>query len=193
MRSPIRNPLPLLVSALLVTQNVLPAAESLRFFTQPLIIPERGAVTSCILLLGTNRFSFLPPPDWRVQCDDNSKTVTLTSSDLGVGVHFKFITDRSQTGQPLQADIFRPRVLARFPGGIITNEFTCFTSGREGLAFDVDHVGAKKMKMTTRLAFVPFPGGLVEFDLTTTQKQFELYQLPFGNLLTSFRIEPAPK
>lgn len=193
MHYPLRHELSLLALMLLLPAKLLPAAESLRFFTQPLVIPERGTVTSCVILLGSNRFSFLPPADWRVHCDDSTKLVTLTSRDLGVGLHFKFVSDRFQTGQPLQVEMLRTQVLQRFSNGKIANEFACFTSGREGLAFDVEYTGAKKIKMLTRLAFIPFPGGLVEFNLTGTEKQFESNHLAFGNLLTSFRIEPAPK
>lgn len=193
MRFPIRHGLSLLAGVLLLIGQSLSAAESLRFFTQPLVIPERGTVTSCVILLGTNRFSFLPPPDWRVHCDDSTKSVALTSRDLGVGIHFKFVSDRFQTDQPLQPETLRTQVLQRFSGGKIANEFACFTSGREGLAFDVEYTGAKKVRMLTRLAFIPFPGGLVEFNLTATEKQFESNQLALGNLLTSFHIEPAPK
>jgi len=33
-----------------------------RFFTQAMEIPERGLVTSYVLIAETNRFTFLPPP-----------------------------------------------------------------------------------------------------------------------------------
>jgi len=43
---------------------------------------------------------------------------------------------------------------------------------------------------SSRLAFVAFKGGTVEFELTANTSRFADYHLSFGRLLSSFRIDP---
>jgi hypothetical protein len=40
--------------------------------------------------------------------------------------------------------------------------------------------------MSSRLAFVPFPEGTIEFLLAAPRESFEDYTFTFANLLTSF-------
>lgn len=167
-------------------------AEDFKMLPQSLHIPERGEVTSYLILTASNRFSFLPPPAWNVSESAAEKSVTCVPDDFGAKISFKIIPGISRNVQDLRTDAFRNEVAARYPGARVVGEFRCYTGGKSGLAFDVERSFEKRPPVTSRLAFVPFEGGLVEFELTTETRRFSHYHLVLGNLLTSFRIEAIP-
>jgi len=71
----------------------------------------------------------------------------------------------------------------------IIEEFSCFTSGSSGLALDCDHVVKGQFAMSSRVALVPIPGGLAQFNLTSPKDQFVKRQIDFSRFLNSFRSE----
>jgi hypothetical protein len=81
--------------------------------------------------------------------------------------------------------------LEAHPNAKILGEFDCFTSNAAGRALDLERLTAVKSKQLSRLAFVPLPGGRVEFRLTAPSEKFRQQRFAFGNLLTSFRAEPS--
>ena len=190
---------------LLVLAGRLQAAENFRLFTQPLLIPERGEVTSYVLLAGTNKFSFLPPPGWHVRPDAAEKTITFMPVDLSASISVKILSGQPEptNRQPAnsepaspeslqkgKADHWRQQLLDRYPGAKIMEEFRCYTRGNEGVSFDLEQLVGHKISTSSRVAVVSFSGGSVEFVLTTATKKFADYNFAFGNLLTSFSIEP---
>jgi hypothetical protein len=82
----------------------------------------------------------------------------------------------------------RERVLVRYPGARITSEFKCYTAGHDGLAFDFLRTVDSSLKAAYRLAFVPFDGGVVEFEMKASKAKFQKHQRAFGLLLNSFQI-----
>jgi len=170
----------------------LGAEAEFRLFTEVSEIPERGKVTNYVLLMHGRRFSFLPPPRWCVRPDAAGKRVHLLPQDLRAGISFEVVFQEDADIPPLNEQALRQRVLDRYPEAKITNEFRCYTSGAEGTAFDIERLVEHQTPVSSRIAFVRFAGGTVEFELTTDTARFADYHLAFGRLLSSFRIEPAP-
>jgi hypothetical protein len=179
--------------ALLYLWLPLEGAEAFRLFSQPLSIPERGEVTSYALLTGNTRFSFLPPAGWQINANAEKREVTLLSHDQIVGISFKIVLDGAREKQDL--DKWRQEVLRRYPSAKIVNESTCYSRDVQGVCFEFLRIASKKAKLSTRLAFVPFSDGTVEFLLTAPSEKSEDYTFIFANLLTSFHSErcSAPK
>jgi hypothetical protein len=162
------------------------ASEGFRFFRSTLNIPERGAVASCVILIQTNRFTFLPPPEWVARVKAEEMKVLLVPRDQSASISVAFQLESGNGLRDLQAAELREQIRSRIPKGKILREFPCYTGTASGLAFDVEFLAANKTRMTTRLAWVALTGVTVEFTLTSTTKGFDEFHLALGNLLTSF-------
>jgi hypothetical protein len=162
-------------------------------FTRSLVIPERGPVTSYVVVCASNQFAFLPPPGWLISPDAKERTITLKSRDYSSSLSLKIVPAVQSPSTELKADDLRQLIRDRYPGVRIVREFACHTASGDGLAFDVEQVVQSKRVISRRLAFVPVPGGRVEFNLTCSPDKLASLHTTFGNLLTSFRVQPAPK
>jgi len=167
------------------------AGEQFRLIAESVEIAERGKVPGYALLVDGKRMSFLSPAGWSVKPDAAKKTVQLLPEDLRAGIRIKIVLEENGGKPELKAEQLRQKVLERYPGAKITHEFRCYTSGEEGLAFDIERLVEEKIAASARIAFVTFDGGTVEFELTANTKTFADYHLRFGALLSSFRIGPA--
>ena len=167
------------------------AEEQFRVFTESIEIAERGQVPGYALFVDDKRMSFLSPARWSVKPEPAKRTVHLLPEDLRAGISFKIVLGENGGKPELKAELLRQKVLERYPGAKITHEFRCYTSGEEGLAFDIERLVEEKIAVSSRIAFVAFDGGTIEFELTASTKTFANYHLAFGRLLSSFRIGPA--
>ena len=168
----------------------LQAAGQFRLFTRPLNIPERGIVTSYVLHTAEGEFRFLPPVDWVVQESATTRTVVMMARNLTTSISFKIVEAGSEAGGAASTNRWRNAISEKYPDAKILAEFPCYTGSGGGTAFDLERKAANKSKVLTRLAFVPIPGGTVEFNLTAPAGKLDELHLAFGNLLTSFRVEP---
>ena len=169
----------------------LAVADDFRLFTETVRGAEQVVMTNYVLIIEEWRFVFVPPPKWSVKSDSENKTVHLLPEDLRAGISFK-ITLEQNTAQPeLKPQELRQEILERYAGAAITNEFKCYTSGAEGIVFDVRRLVEQKTLVSSRIAFVAFGGGRVEFELTANAERIADYHFVFGALLSSFRIVPA--
>jgi hypothetical protein len=166
------------------------ATNEFRFYTRPLVIPERGPVTSYVLQTSKARFSFLPPLNWAVKENATTKEVVMMARNLITSIRFKIVEAAPETTKEARVAQWRQTAQENHPDGKITAEFPCYTSKVEGTALDLERIAPNKTKVFTRLAFIPLPDGRVEFDLTTTGGDLANTRLAFGNFLTSFRVEP---
>lgn len=160
-------------------------------FRRPLALPEQGKVTSYVVQTDGNEFSFLPVPKWHVESNGAEKQVTLLARDLSTSISVRIVTKTAGAPSEIKSEPLRQLIQERFPKATIVGEFPCFSDSGQGLAFDLVQTVRKNFNTATRLAFIPFSDGVVEFKLTTPQKDFPNYKLALGNLLTSFRIEPV--
>jgi hypothetical protein len=170
-------------------------AADMQFFSRPLMIPERGPVTSYILQKSDHRFAFLPPPEWRLNLEASTDQLTMLPTNLTASISFAIQVFPTNLASSLDASWLRGQLVKRFGSAEIIREFPCYTSDRKGLAFDLEMAVTNGAKMAYRVAFVPYAGGLIEFDLAAPAPKVADYHFAFANLLTSFRIEspPVPK
>ena len=177
------------LAALLCFWLPVEGAETFRLFSQPLWIPERGEVTSYVLLAGTNRFSFLPPAAWRISGNAEKREVILLSQDQIVSIRLKLVEKGIAAKGKQDVDQWREEVVRRYPDAKMVSEFSCYSGDGQGTCFEFQRIASKKTKLSTRLAFVPFADGTVEFLLTAPNEKSEEYSFTFANLLTSFHSE----
>lgn len=158
---------------------------------RPLVIPERGTVTSYVLQTAQGRFSFLPPLNWAVKEKAATKEVVMMARNLITSIRFKIIQDTPEATMEARVARWRQTMSETYPDGRVTAEFPCYTSKVAGVAMDLERMAPNKTKVFTRLAFIPLADGRVEFELTTTSGELADTHVAFGNFLTSFRIEPG--
>lgn len=162
------------------------SGESFRLITEPRRISERGEVTSYVLILGGDRYSFLPPPDWKVQGNAAQNEVVMMSPDRVASIRFKIVSRDSDSLAASESEKFRAQIFQRYPNAKILAEFPCYTADAQGTAFDLEEALPNKSKVSHRLAFLPLSGKSLEFDLSVTTAKFGLFDFTFSNLLTSF-------
>jgi hypothetical protein len=169
-------------------------AEVFRLFTQPLLIPERGRLLAMLYWREQSLF-LLPPVDWQITGNAEKREVTLLSHDHIAGISFKIVVGGIAAGEKQDLDKWRQEVLRRYPSAKIVNESSCYSRDVQGICFEFLRIVSKKTKLSTRLAFVPFSDGTVEFLLTAPSEKSEDYNFIFANLMTSFHSEKcsAPK
>lgn len=167
------------------------AAEGARFFACSLFIPERGEVTGYVLVVGANRFSFIPPAGWQLKYDARQAALRLTPPDFAASISVRILPADPPSADGSLAEALQPKLLQRFPGARIVSVQPCYLSGLEGVEFDVEQTTGQGIKLATRVCWVPFAGGLAEFCLTTTAGRLEESGLALNVLMTSFEIEAA--
>jgi len=164
-----------------------------RLYTRPLVIQERGTVTSYVLQTPITRFAFLPPLNWVVKENPTTQEVVMMARNLITSIRFKIVEATPEATMEARVAQWRQTVLEKYPDGRITAELPCYTSKIEGAALDLERTAPNNTKVFTRLAFIPLPDGRVEFDLTTTSGNLAETRLAFANFLTTFRVERAAK
>jgi hypothetical protein len=168
-------------------------AEPFSISTRTEEIPESGEVTRTVLHTTASEFTFIPPPGWKSQIDALSSTITWTSKDYGTMLRLKIFSDGSAKLPPLRADDLRLEIHREMSGATVSQEFTCYTAGSSGFAFDLEQTVNDKFPTSSRFAFIPCAGGRVRIQLTSPTAEFAARQNDFTRFLNSFRIEtPAP-
>ena len=152
-------------------------------------IPESGEVTRAVLRTAACEFTFIPPSGWKTQIDAPSSTMTWTSKDYSTVVRLKIFSDGSRQVQKLRADDLRREIHSEMSGASVSQEFTCYTAGSSGLAFDLEQMVNDRFSTTSRFAFIPCVGGRVRIQMTTPTGEFAARHYDFTRFLNSFRIE----
>ncbi|MEW6159510.1 MAG: hypothetical protein AB1813_18945 [Verrucomicrobiota bacterium] len=164
-----------------------PKKPDFQMLTETIEIPERGSVPSYAILSSSLKFSFLPPPNWKMESNPLEKSITLTTPDFSTVLRFQITTNQER-----KLPIWRQRIQEQLPEAKIVREFVCYTSGRQGMAFDCEQTLTNKFQAATRIAYIPFEDGTVEFQMTSSPDKLRQHHFAFGCLLNSFRIDPWP-
>lgn len=182
----------LLWMSLLVLANPI-LADGFHLFERRVSAGESGEVMVNIWRVGTNRFQFLPLRGWQVLGDESAVALTIRSPDQGASIVWRLLNDSPGVTNVLaMTNDFRPSIQERYPDGEILNEFVCHVAGGRGLAWDVRRIIPRKAVLQTRVVRVPYPAGLMEFELTTMLQRFPEHEATFRALLSSIRIEIEP-
>lgn len=158
-----------------------------RFYNQT--TPFNGEIIRGIIVAETNQFSFVVPPGFRQQVDPASKKVTLTSTNYACAIIASIHESAVQGPSDLKPDSVRQRLLARYKDARIVDEFTASIESMSGPAFELEWTGDAG-KMSTRAAFIPYPGGHFEVTVQAPTKKIRSYDQSLFQLLLSVRTSP---
>jgi hypothetical protein len=175
--------------ALVAAGSIAHAAGGFQFFSRLISIPERGKVTGYVLVLGGERFSFIPPLGWQLKYQANQRVIMLTPPDYAASLSVCILPADPPSPSGSLAESLQTKVLKQFPGARIMSVQPCYLSDFAGLAFELERTAGQGTKLATRVCLVPFPGGLVEFCLTTTPGKLKQYGVSLNVLMTSFEIQ----
>ncbi len=164
------------------------ASGDFRLYVQEVVDAEGGRATSCVILVGTNRFSFSPPPNWNVRGDEIARSVILRSPDQAATIQFKFQPDSIRTNTP---DL-RRFVSGAYPGSRIRGETKCFSGNSEELTLDLVRPIKDSFSVYIRTTLVRLSPEIVEVSLTSSPQRFTPHLPVFNNVITSLR-EEIPK
>jgi hypothetical protein len=151
--------------------------------------PEAGDFTINRLLTERQMFSFFQLPDWELRREGTNRSLLFTAADLSAGIRIRLTEGTNASVAALEPAQWRQEVLARIPDSRLVQEFPCYADGRAGVAFDLVREAQHSTQAVFRVALVPYPGGLAEFELRTTTNYMVRARRALGVLMSSFRVE----
>jgi hypothetical protein len=154
--------------------------------------PETGEITCCDVSSCLGQFTFVQPAGWRVKADKSTTRLVLQAPDFAANLEIVFAVGNPSPGGRVSLEMLRQQIAQRYAEAVILEEFTCYTGSHEGLGCDLSWKPSKAFRAMARIAFVPCPGGMLEFCLTTSPDKFADCQPVFGALLTSFSKSSGP-
>jgi hypothetical protein len=144
--------------------------------------PEKGVIVGCAVTNQGLRYCFLPPKGFMQDANAEEKKVTLTARDYSLILSFRIWE------QPLLPAEWRQRAIMQYPGAEILNETHCYVADEKGKQYDLLRKTDKSAGLVTRVAFALFPGGTLEFQMTTAQDKFKKANMTFSKFLGNFEI-----
>jgi len=168
-------------------------APAIKVSTVKQVISETLELANVVFSTGSNSFSFLPSPGWRLTQDQANKKLTLSYSN---GQKY-LIVELIETGLKEISEIKSANIVQylkrKYPGLIVVEEFPVASFNHDGLGFSIKwpSPGGKEREM--RHATVGFPGGMLEITMVAVTESPELFHDEFNRLLLSFRYSPGSK
>lgn len=159
-----------------------------RFYNQS--TPFAGEITRGIIVAETNQFSFVVPNGFRQQIDPKAKKVTLVSTNLLCAIVATIHEAAIEGKADLQPDSLRQLVLSRYKDAKVVDEFNASIESMSGPAFEIEWTNDLR-KMSTRAAFIPYPGGHLEVTVQAPARIFRSYDQSLFEFLLSVRTSPA--
>jgi hypothetical protein len=168
------------------------AQNQFQFVQRPVVLDEGGQLTQYAILARGYEFVFLPPENWKLSVDEAKNRIVFTSRDRPASLSFAVNWDLSKAASQVGTSDLRKMITERFPDSTILEEFTSYANNSQGPTFDISF-RAPANQMWTRIFFLRFSGGSVEFAVTSSVENFKSCQLTFGHFLNSIRISPLQK
>jgi hypothetical protein len=163
---------------------------------QPEVVPGFPPITRVIASVGTNKFAFLAPRSFRVDASNPQKIILTSTNEITfitVSVLHPAPKETSTEKKVSFRDTCRELLLAEHPGGKILSEFTRSADGRSGPAFDLQCPVPAGGVQSARVAFIPTPVGVLEFELITRPDLFRSAGYKLNNVILSFRVSKNGK
>lgn len=152
-------------------------------------------VTRVFVTTETNRFTFLLPKGFRLTSDDAERSLSLASPDAAGLIKLR-ISERAGRGQTsqekpeLKPDKVRETLLESQSDAKIIKEFAASAGSLSGLGFELQWRSATGAMVSSRIAVIPFPGGILEFSQTALTQRLRQLDWPLNQIMLSFRQAP---
>lgn len=147
-------------------------------------IPGAGPVARGELLTRSNRLAFLFPPDTVARADAAKERVTFVARDDSYSLALQF---REGQKPAASTDALRDQLRAQHPELRELAAFTCHSLGTNGPGLDFVWQTTGGVRVFSRAAQIPLPGGHVELLMLSDSAQFEASKHRFNSLLLTLR------
>jgi hypothetical protein len=151
-------------------------------------IPENGSVSSVIVRTAQSEVSLIPPSNWRLTIDTNTTTLTWQTRDFRTMLRLHLVPGPTGVAS-VNKEALRRRVRVDFPDAEIMDESECFTANLSGTGFELEQ-RKTQFPSVTRLAFVPYDGGMLELQVTFPVDDREQIRPSLTSVMNSLRITP---
>jgi hypothetical protein len=158
-----------------------------RFFNQN--TPFAGEITRGIIVAETNQFSFVVPPGFHKKIDAATKKLSLTSTSYTCSITAVIHESATDGKADLKPESVRQLLVSRYKDARVVDEFNASIESMSGPAFEIEWTGSVG-KMSTRAAFIPYPGGHFEVTVQAPTPEFRSYDQALFQLLMSVRTSP---
>ncbi|MBI3877733.1 MAG: hypothetical protein HY300_17535 [Verrucomicrobia bacterium] len=156
-----------------------------------------GAFFRVYITVGTNKMALLVPQGFRMHADAGQRRIVLAENDercvITVQLHGP-VPPPEKPGAPLlKPEVYRDLLLQRHPAAKVIEEYTLSAAGQSGPAFDAALRNAAGLSQRMRVAFIPTPAGVVEFNMLAGEDKFAEFHAAFNSLLLTFRAAAGGK
>jgi len=148
----------------------------------PGVFPTRCAQIS----LGTNKFAFLVPEEFRVDTSKPAKTIVASPDFTRI---FTFSVNpwiEADAGE-VNAETCRGALLAEHPRAVILSETGVCANNQSGPLFELRWNPATNLVRVARVAYVPSRAGVLEFNMVSSVEKSAEARADFNFILLTFR------
>ncbi|MBI5801571.1 MAG: hypothetical protein HZA92_12735 [Verrucomicrobia bacterium] len=156
-----------------------------------------GHYFRAVAKVGTNQFAFIVPKGYLIRVDEPNRQLRAVEREDKCAITVRFLETSTNgvdkaTGS-LKPEVFRELLLQRYPTGRITQESSLSAGGRDGPAFDFTWKNEGGFSLQNRVAYIPTPAGVVEFNLLTSAADKEEFTYALNSLMLTFRFSDKGK
>ena len=166
-------------------------AQMLTVRSQTIQAPEMGELKFLELGYREERFSLIPPADWRARIDADGAGISFYSAQHQARLSVQFSSNDFSTVSS-SADAMREHLAPHLKFATILEEFPSYSGNRQGKGIELRY-SLQGITMRCRLAAIPLIRGHVRFILTYEEEEMASVQPLFGAALTSFRQRPTER
>jgi hypothetical protein len=147
--------------------------------------PGLVTTTRAYITVGTNKFAFLVPDEFKMAGCDAQK-VTLMKGDGSCLINVRVIGSKPPSDKPFDCAAARGLIYEEHRDATVVSEFAMFAGGVGGPAFEINW-GIGALSRVSRVGFIPLRAGLVEFSVDSSAKNLGPSLGDFNYLLLTFR------
>jgi hypothetical protein len=147
--------------------------------------PGLVTTTRAYITVGTNKFAFLVPDEFKMAGCDSQK-VTLMKGDGSCLINVRVLGSKPLSDKPFDCAGTRGLLYFEHKDATIVSEFAMFAGGVGGPAFEI-HWGVGALSRVSRVGFIPLRAGIVEFSVDSSAKNLGPSLGDFNYVLLTFR------
>jgi hypothetical protein len=163
------------------TTNQLAITVALKLEGGPGLVPT----TRAYITVGTNKFAFLVPDEFKMAGCDAQK-VTLMKGDGSCLISVRVTGSKPPSDKPFDCAGARGLVYEEHRDATIASEYAMFAGGVGGPAFEINW-GVGALSRVSRVGFIPLRTVIVEFSVDSSAKNLGPSLGDFNYVLLTFR------
>lgn len=167
------------------------SAQTLTVTSRTTQAPEMGEIKFLELGYAGERFSMIPPSDWRARLETDGAGITFSAPHHQGRLSVQFSSN--DVGTVLaSADALREHLMPHLKGATVLEEFPSYSGNRQGKGLELRY-SLQGISMRCRVAAIPLSRGHVRFILTYEEREMASIQPLLGAVLTSFQQRPTER